>query len=205
MELDKYKITLDKLKAHLKVTSDAEVARSLGVTPQALSSFKKAGKFPSDLLITFCLNHKLSLDWLLSGTKSNIEPIDTKLVEVDVFSLAGAGGPMALTAPEPLADRVYVSADWHRPSVVAVKVRGRSMEPGIIDGAVVGIDTEDRQVISGKVYAVWIDYEGAVIKRLYAEPGRLVLKSDNPEFEPVYITNGDGIVLGKLRWSVQEY
>ena len=92
------------------------------------------------------------------GSGSNVEPLDMQLVPVEVYSLAGAGGPMALTEHEPLADRAYVPSKWQRPSVVAVKVRGRSMEPGIMDGAVVGIDIEDRQVISGKVYAVWIDY-----------------------------------------------
>lgn len=67
MKEENFKTTLDKLKEYLKARSDSDVARKLGVSPQALSSFKKQGHFPSDLLIKFCLLHQLSIDWLLTG------------------------------------------------------------------------------------------------------------------------------------------
>lgn len=47
--------------------SDADIARGFEVSPQALSSFKKQEKFPSDLLINYCLSHQVSIDWLLTG------------------------------------------------------------------------------------------------------------------------------------------
>lgn len=58
---------LDRLKKHLDIKSDAGLARELGITPQALSSFKKQKKFPSDLIIKYCFNNKLSIDWLFTG------------------------------------------------------------------------------------------------------------------------------------------
>ncbi len=51
----------------MNAKSDADVARGLGISPQALSAFKKKGKFPSNLLIKYCLSHQISIDWILTG------------------------------------------------------------------------------------------------------------------------------------------
>ena len=67
MKEENYKEIFERLKERMSAKSDADVARGLGVSPQALSTFKKQGKFPSDLLIKYCLVHQLSIDWLLTG------------------------------------------------------------------------------------------------------------------------------------------
>lgn len=67
MKEENYKIIFDRLQKHALGKSDADVARALGVSPQALSAFKKQGKFPPDLLIKYCFSHQLSLDWLFYG------------------------------------------------------------------------------------------------------------------------------------------
>ena len=45
------------------------VARSLDVTPQALSNYKKHGKIkiPTDLVVKFAEMNNLSVDWLIFG------------------------------------------------------------------------------------------------------------------------------------------
>lgn len=62
-----YKETIDRLTKHSNAKSDADIARALEISPQALFTFKKRGKLPSDLLIKYCLKHQLSIDWLLTG------------------------------------------------------------------------------------------------------------------------------------------
>lgn len=83
------------------------------------------------------------------------------------------------------------------------------MEPSIIDGAVVGVDTQDKKVISGELYAVWLDYEGAVVKRLFIEQNIVRVSSDNPAFKEMQIKNDeintDTFVLGKVCWLMQSY
>jgi len=82
------------------------------------------------------------------------------------------------------------------------------MEPLILDGAYIGIDREDRWVISGEIYAVWIPYEGAVIKRLYIDPEKIILRSDNKDFPDFYIpvkeTNTE-MILGRVKWVMQRF
>lgn len=67
MEEENFKIIFDGLKEHMNAKSDADIARGLGISPQALFTFKKQSKFPAELLIKYCLMHHLSIDRLLTG------------------------------------------------------------------------------------------------------------------------------------------
>ena len=129
-------------------------------------------------------------------------------VEVGVYAFAGAGGPMELFEHEPI-QTIDIPQHWIKPELQAVLIRGRSMEPSIIDGAVVGVDTQDKKVISGELYAVWLEYEGAVVKRLFIEQNIVRVSSDNPAFKEMQIKNDeintDTFVLGKVCWLMQSY
>jgi len=50
-----------------KLKNDSAVARVLGVTPQALSNYKKRGEMPTDLVLKFANIYGLSVDWLITG------------------------------------------------------------------------------------------------------------------------------------------
>lgn len=50
-----------------KFKNDSSVARSLGVTPQAFSNYKKKDAMPSRLVVKFAEAHGLSMDWLITG------------------------------------------------------------------------------------------------------------------------------------------
>jgi phage repressor protein C with HTH and peptisase S24 domain len=63
--------------------------------------------------------------------------------------------------------------------LIAIDVKGESMEPSLYDGDLVVINTADVTPVNGLVYA--INYEGeAVIKRMIREGGHWYLASDNP-------------------------
>ena len=47
--------------------NESAVAKVLGVTPQALSNYKKRGKMPPNLVLKFAFMYGLSVDWLLTG------------------------------------------------------------------------------------------------------------------------------------------
>lgn len=52
-------------KARLKNIS--ALAADLGVTPQALSNYKKRGDFPVKLILGFADKHAVSVDWLVGN------------------------------------------------------------------------------------------------------------------------------------------
>ena len=65
--------------------NESELARSLKVTPQALSNYKKRGDMPSGLILKFASMRDLSLDWLVKGEGTprvdGLDPLD-KGIEV---------------------------------------------------------------------------------------------------------------------------
>ena len=101
---------------------------------------------------------------------------------------------------------VSVPARYDRPNIIMVRARGRSMESTIKDGGYVGIDTSDRNVVSGEMYAVCSQIEGAVVKRLVVKDDCLELVSDNLAFKSTEVRDvPDYFVIGRVRLVVNEY
>lgn len=79
-----------------------------------------------------------------------------------------------------------VPADWlmrnglYRDNLIAIRVRGESMEPTLYEDDLVVINTADKKMVDGLVYA--FNYEGEpVVKRLERDGGQWWLKSDNQD------------------------
>lgn len=66
---------------------------------------------------------------------------------------------------------------------------GDSMAPKIQDGDLVAIRQQE-QVENGQIAAVLIDNE-ATLKRVYVYPDKLILRPENPDYEPTVIMNGE--------------
>jgi hypothetical protein len=62
-----YSEIIEKMRWAGKLKNDSAVARRLGVTPQALSNYKKRGEMPTDLVLKFSKMYDLSMDWLITG------------------------------------------------------------------------------------------------------------------------------------------
>lgn len=93
--------------------------------------------------------------------------------------------------------------------MVLMDVAGDSMEPVLMDADSVLIDESQRQIISGALFAVGVDHE-VFVKYLIRVPGKLVLKSKNPEYDPIEVDmNGDLAdtvrIIGRVVWSCREY
>jgi len=198
--------------------SQAKLADLLGFPAHKIRDIESGKqKMPPDIAHALEEKFGFSFVWVMSGEgpkkkewqfEEGLEQYHGEnFNEIGVYALAGAGTARELMAHEPLETIVIPNSFW-RPAIVAIKVRGRSMEPLILDGAYIGIDREDRWVISGEIYAVWIPYEGAVIKRLYIDPEKIILRSDNKDFPDFYIpvkeTNTE-MILGRVKWVMQRF
>lgn len=84
-------------------------------------------------------------------------------------------------APPLFFRREWFESRGFRPDqLVAVKIEGRSMEPGLYEGDTIVINKGDTAIVDGEVFAV--NYEGElVIKRLRRDSGEWFLSSDNPD------------------------
>lgn len=84
--------------------------------------------------------------------------------------------------------------------LVAVRVRGESMEPTLYDGDTVVINLADHKLVDNAVYA--FNYEGeAVVKRAARDAGAWWLASDNPDqrrFHRKHMHGAECIVVGRV-------
>ncbi len=72
MKLD-YDQLVKKMLKKGGLKSSSQLAKKLGVTPQALSNFKKKGEMPAEWIFRFASIYKTSIDWLISGQCDAIE------------------------------------------------------------------------------------------------------------------------------------
>lgn len=81
-----------------------------------------------------------------------------------------------LSVPKSWVDRSGYSAT----NLIAIHVKGESMEPTLYEGDLIVINLADRELVDNGVYA--INYEGeAIVKRLSRDAGDWWLVSDNPD------------------------
>lgn len=103
------------------------------------------------------------------------------------------------------ADPIVFRREWfeqhgYKPErLVAVRVKGASMEPRLFDGDTIVINTAQTAPVDGVVFAV--NYEGeAVVKRLVRDAGHWWLSSDNADQTryPRKLANGAAIIIGEV-------
>lgn len=88
---------------------------------------------------------------------------------------------------------------YSRENLIAIRVKGESMETTFYDNDLVIINTADKAMVDGQVYA--FNYEGeAVIKRLIREGGQWYLSSDNqsPRYGRRGCRGAECIIIGKV-------
>ncbi|WP_110693319.1 S24 family peptidase [Salinicola halophyticus] len=116
------------------------------------------------------------------------EPIADDEVELPLYrevALSGGGGRTQVVENNGAALRfkrsTLRSAGVTKESAACAFVEGESMEPILPNGASVGVDTADKQIRDGKMYA--IDHDGLLrVKFLYRLPGGgLRIRSANPD------------------------
>lgn len=138
------------------------------------------------------------------GEEKNAGNAKDVLPAVPLMGDTGAGAPQELYGTAETVIRVL--PQFYIKDMVALTVRGNSMEPTIKDGAIVGIAPLSGDVTEGGIYLVSIPYFGRVVKRLkLSEDGDLLLCSDNPRYKPVRVNPAEQekTVLGQVVWVLQ--
>lgn len=141
------------------------------------------------------------------GIEDPEDPAFTLIPKVRLRLTAGISG--FAVEPEVGSDDLATTAvptHWivqrgYSPSnLIAIHVRGESMEPTFYDGDLVVLNLADTRPIDGGVYA--INYEGEpVVKRMSRDAGEWWLTSDNPDQRKYHrkVCSGDAcIVVGRI-------
>jgi len=102
-----YKAVFERMLEAGKFRNATQVAKFLGVSPQAISNYRKRGELPASMIIKFATLCGTSVDWLLTGKgapdagiKSSNLSCAIALIEAPLDAL-----PQAVLTPE---EAVYV-------------------------------------------------------------------------------------------------
>lgn len=114
-------------------------------------------------------------------------PYGDEIVMIPFVDAQVGAGPGVSNGDERTLDLHQYSRAWidknglHAPALRRVKVAGDSMRPTIFDGDVALVNTAERKITNGKVFAFIVDGE-ARVKRLFKQfDGRIRVVSDNPD------------------------
>jgi len=140
------------------------------------------------------------------------DPLFVHIPKVRLLVSAGVSG--FGVEPEPYdGSTAPVPADWLRrrqlrpEKLIAIRVRGQSMEPTFYEGDTVIINQDDTTPVDGAVFV--INYEGEdVIKRLVRDAGDWWLMSDNPNQQRYHRKLCKGaacLILGRVVRSEREH
>lgn len=202
--------------------NQSEMARFVGVTPQAVQKWIAGLAEPRGKNLEMAAQFLgVSPAELRFGTDSTdpvslvpgamrvvaVERDDPAFVQIPLVKLRLSAGIMGFSTEAEEYDGATMSLrkswmDRNRYSpnkLIAIRVKGESMEPTLYDGDLVIINTADTTRVDGVVYA--FNYDGEpVVKRLQREAGQWYLASDNssPRFGK-RLCHGDGcIIIGRV-------
>ncbi len=123
---------------------------------------------------------------------------------VPLLGEVAAGLP--ITAVENVEDRLPIRSDWLGVSGESflLRVRGRSMAEAIQPGDLVLVEKRST-ANQGEIVVALIDDE-ATVKRFWREKERVVLRSDNPDFADIIVTESQPLqLLGRVTALIRKY
>jgi len=81
--------------------------------------------------------------------------------------------------------------------LIAIQVRGQSMEPLMFEDDVIVIDPTDKKLVNRELYALNFDGD-CCVKQMVKRSGEWYLHSVNPDFGPVNARSGEFSVIGRV-------
>lgn len=215
----------DRIKFLRGKASQQAFATSLGIPQMTLSNYEKGKSEPKLVLLKeMCSRFRLNINWLLFGIgPMNVDDVasslatsscDVDLIMVPMVEARLSAGNGSLQVDGDIERSYAFRSDFlHRKgnpaNMVMMRVEGDSMQPEIMDGDVVLLDQNKKEIRAGRIFAVGFD-DAIYLKRIDKLPGKIVLKSVNPEYPPVELDvreqNEDAFrVIGQVIWCGREY
>ena len=183
--------------------SQTDLAKYLGITPQAVSGYENGRRNPpTDICQRIADFFFVSTDYVLgrSDNQGQVKP-PSKTVRIPVLGRVAAGIPF--DAVEEIVDFEDIPATLARSGeYFGLRIKGDSMSPRILNGDTVIVRRQD-DADSGDIVIALINGSEGCCKRFKRFAGGISLISINPAYEPlVYsedeIKNLPVIIVGRV-------
>ena len=186
-----------------------EFAERLGTTQQVISRYESGERDPkAGVIAKMSSVLGVTVSYLLGMDEPEITPVPVQTSLPYVGRIA-AGTPNE--AIEFDGERRWASPDVidRHPDAFFLRVHGDSMNLLFPDGCLVAVDPDEREIASGKVYAVLVNGFDATLKQVFLAGDTIVLHpvSSNPEHKDRTIDRTDPdapffSVIGRAVWYV---
>jgi phage repressor protein C with HTH and peptisase S24 domain len=205
----------DRLKARrdeLGLSQDA-LGKLVGLTQQTIQAIEDGKTLQPRKIDALADALRTTPQWLQFGIEGTAQPrtpytVDTKYAQVRRYDIAAGAGGTRENGHEEVSGTHAYRRDWLdkrglvAAACVVIEVDGESMAPTVADGDVVLVNTADRKLANGHVFAFRHE-DGPRIKRLFKQlDGRIRLVSDNQDkisFPDEYLTPGmDAEIIGRV-------
>lgn len=183
-------LTLKRLREEKEMTQ-AELGKALEISPSAIGMYEQGRRTPDiPTLKKIASYFNVSLDYLLGNAPAKTVQQKTtgRGVRIPVLGRVVAGIP--IEAVEEILDYEEITPELAATGeFFALKIRGHSMEPRMMEGDVVIVRRQD-DVESGDVAIVLVNGNEATVKRVKKqEDGITLIATNTSVYEPHYYSN----------------
>ena len=224
-----FKEVFERIKLATNTKTQLEVAEVLGIRQSSISDAKRRNSVPSDWCMKLFVRFGLSPDWIMKGTGPMFLRTDEGYAPVDPeLPLKAYEGAALYSDPNAKSDvvSVYSMLDWSsgggkvsgklsmphsfvQPSVTVFQLDSTDMEPLIRKGAYIGVDTAQKKVVSGELYALGMSYGSVAVRRVFpgSQGEEATLRAENPQHPEAVLSHdvlGDAII-GRVVWTLNKY
>lgn len=179
-----------KMLREEKGLTQKDLAEKLSLTPKAISFYELGSREPSgDALIRMAHILGTTTDYLLgNSTTKEIDQKNGRGVRIPVLGRVVAGIP--IEAVEEILDYEEITPELAATGeFFALKIRGHSMEPRMMEGDVVIVRRQD-DVESGDIAIVLVNGNEATVKRVKKqEEGITLIATNTSVYEPHFYSN----------------
>ncbi len=197
------------------IDSQTDLARILKVNRSAVTQARKKGAIPDRWLLQLYRSYGLSPEWLetgkgqvFMGRRQEEHSGFAKIPKVSARLCAGNGSFEVGGDVQGYYSfrKAWLTKRGVPDQMVLLDIFGNSMEPEMRDGDTVLVDQSQKNILAGAIFALGIE-DTIMVKRVEKHPQKLVLRSDNRDYAPIYLEGNDANqvrILGKVIWVCRE-
>ena len=185
-----FRIRIRQLREEAGYRSQQAFANAFGVAQTTVAGWEGGKREPSyDTTARLADFFHVTVDYLLGRDSSLVPPAARKGIRIPVLGSVRAGIPVE--AIEEVLDYEEITPELAAGgSFIALKVKGDSMAPGILDGDVV-IVRQQEDAETGDTVVVLVNGDDATVKKIKKRPEGLMLIPANANYEPMFYTQAE--------------
>jgi SOS-response transcriptional repressor LexA len=188
--------------------SQAELARRIsarrhamgksGVRQQSVNQLEQGGVNAPRYLVELADVLEVDVGWLSGVSTERPPPPSSSMAEIvraPLISWVEAGGLADTVEPYvPGEAEEWVPTVHHHANLIALRVRGRSMDRIAPEGTIIIVDLNERDLVEGRHYVFRLEGRATFKTWRKGPPARLEPQSNDPDYQPIFPDDGIEVV-----------